>query len=342
MRVKLANRSPLREIRHSGLFDAEWYLAQHPDVEILGMDPIEHYILYGAALGRDPSPRFDTAGYLKAHPELLDQGINPLLHHLRQPAGRTPRNLPTDAGISVTSDTRVEHRRPVAVIIPVYNAPVETSQCIRSVLANTPPAVRIIVIDDSSSDVRVEGVLAGLNGSPNVLVVRNHRNVGYTATVNRGISLAGRADVVLLNSDTRVTPLWLRNLRLAAYSDPRVATATPFSDNAGALSAPLVNKRNPRPQAMSDDEYARACSRAGARTYPRVPTGSGYCMYVRRDCIDEIGVFDAEAFPRGYGEENDFCMRASLSGRHHVIDDTSFIYHTRSASRCRDGWRDPR
>ena len=328
-----AHEREVREIRSSGLFDEKWYLARYPDVEILQMDPVEHYFVYGAALGRDPSPGFDTVEYLETHRELLRGGVNPLLHHLRDvgtPAARQPVGGVEEASAARLAPPLV--RRRVAVVIPVYNAPTETALCIRSVLSHTHPSVRIIVIDDASSDARVGVALAELSGRPNVLVMRNHENLGYTATINRSIVLAGRADVVLLNSDTRVTPQWLRNLRLAAYSDPKVATATPFSDNAGAFSAPRVNERNPRDESMSDDEYARCVNRASERTYPAVPTGSGYCMYVRRAAMDEIGVFDADAFPRGYGEENDFCMRATQAGWIHVIDDATLVYHARSAS----------
>ena len=322
-----ADRSTADDIRASGLFDAEWYLTQYPDVEILGMDPVEHYLLYGAALGRNPSPGFDTTRYLESHPELLDGEVNPLVHHLSR------RNVRAPAGeIRVVRDSDPALRQPVAVVIPVFNAPAETAQCIQSVLTHTPRHVRVIVIDDASPDGSVAAVLAELAVCPNVFVVRNDRNLGYTSTVNRGISLAGRADVVLLNSDTRVTPHWLRNLRLAAYSAPSVATATPFSDNAGAFSAPRANEPNPRPESLSDDDYARAVTRASGRDYPGVPTGSGYCMYVRRACLDDIGAFDADAFPRGYGEENDFCARATKAGWTHVIDDATLIYHVRSAS----------
>ncbi|MGI4746060.1 MAG: glycosyltransferase, partial [Janthinobacterium lividum] len=66
--------------------------------------------------------------------------------------------------------------------------------------------------------------------------------------------------------------------------------------------------------------------------YPEAPTGNGFCMYIRRDCLDVVGLLDAEAFPRGYGEENDFCMRALRMGFRHIVDDRTFIYHKRSAS----------
>jgi glycosyltransferase involved in cell wall biosynthesis len=55
-------------------------------------------------------------------------------------------------------------------------------------------------------------------------------------------------------------------------------------------------------------------------------------MYVRRACLDDIGLFDAAAFPRGYGEENDFCMRACAAGWRNVIDDATYVFHERSQS----------
>jgi hypothetical protein len=55
-------------------------------------------------------------------------------------------------------------------------------------------------------------------------------------------------------------------------------------------------------------------------------------MYIRRDAFDRLGLFDEEAFPRGYGEENDFCMRVVRSGFQNVISPYSYVFHVRSAS----------
>ena len=65
---------------------------------------------------------------------------------------------------------------------------------------------------------------------------------------------------------------------------------------------------------------------------PEVPTGNGFCLYITRDAIDEIGLFDEASFPRGYGEENDFCMRALKAGYKNLIEDSTFVFHHRSAS----------
>src|SRR5262249_10585891 len=72
-----------REIALSGHFDTLWYLNRYYDVLEAGIDPIEHYILYGAHEGRDPSPRFSTSDYLHKHPDVASSGMNPLLHYLR-------------------------------------------------------------------------------------------------------------------------------------------------------------------------------------------------------------------------------------------------------------------
>jgi hypothetical protein len=66
----------------SGLFDADWYRVEYPDVANTRLDPAEHYLLHGAAEGRNPGPQFNTNQYLYDHPDLADSGENPLLHFL--------------------------------------------------------------------------------------------------------------------------------------------------------------------------------------------------------------------------------------------------------------------
>ena len=72
-----------RAIRASGLLDARWYLARYRDVAMLRMEPAEHYLRFGARMGRDPGPGFSTRFHLDLHPELVRSGENPLLHRLR-------------------------------------------------------------------------------------------------------------------------------------------------------------------------------------------------------------------------------------------------------------------
>ena len=97
-------------IEQSGLFDAEWYLQQCPDVATGDIDPIAHYLTQGAALGLSPGPAFSTSRYLAAHVDVAAAGMNPLVHYVRhgQREGRmvfpaadppsTARHLPRHEG----------------------------------------------------------------------------------------------------------------------------------------------------------------------------------------------------------------------------------------------------
>ncbi len=220
---------------------------------------------------------------------------------------------------------------PTAIIIAVHNAYEEVCQCIRSLVDHTNLTEnRLIVIDDASTDARIPKFI---KDQMQVEYIRNEQNIGYTKTCNKGIGLAESFDVVLLNSDTIVTPRWLESLRIAAYSAPAVGTATALSDNAGAFSFPVPNQQNPKPDGISHADFAR-CMRhfCGGALIPSVPTGNGFCLFIRRELISQIGSFDEEAFPRGYGEENDFCMRAMNAGWRNVIAPGAFVFHRRNAS----------
>src|SRR5690606_11375741 len=227
---------------------------------------------------------------------------------------------------------RLADRPGVTVVVAIHDAYEALRRCLASLERNTDARdTEILLIDDASTDPRVAELLDAWGRRAGVRVLRNDENLGYTRTVNRGI-VESSGDVVLLNSDCEVTPRWLQNLVDCAYRDPRIATVTTLSDNAGAFSVPDIGVANDRPVHLSGDETGRLVSRTSGRVAPVTPTGNGFCMYIKRSAIDDIGLFDAEAFPRGYGEEGDLCMRARAAGWVNVVDDATIVYHQRSAS----------
>jgi GT2 family glycosyltransferase/glycosyltransferase involved in cell wall biosynthesis len=220
----------------------------------------------------------------------------------------------------------------VSVIVPIYNALDDVKVCIERLTQYTSKDVDVILINDASTDEAIRHLLEETMKKTSFRVYHNEHNLGFTKTVNRGIELAGSNDVILLNSDARVTPRWIQGFKRALATDHKIATVTAMSDRAGAFSAPNIGNDNDLPRGIKEEEYAVAFRRRAVGYYPTVPTGNGFCMYIRRSCINEIGSLDAEAFPRGYGEENDFCMRARAAGWRNVIDDRTYVFHDRSKS----------
>ncbi|MGA8810268.1 MAG: glycosyltransferase, partial [Thermoanaerobaculia bacterium] len=191
----------------------------------------------------------------------------------------------------------------VDVIIPVYGAAKELRACLESVERETRHRITLVV--DGPQDADVESVIADFA----FRVLRNERRLGFVGSVNRGMRETS-SDVVLLNSDTIVTPRWIEKLIDAAYSSGDVGTVTPLSNHATLCSVPRAFEENLLPAGFDAASFATVVENVSQRSYPRIPTGVGVCLYIRRALLDDIGVFDETEFGLGYGEENDFCMRA--------------------------------
>ncbi len=203
-----------------------------------------------------------------------------------------------------------------------------------SSLLQTAAQAPIIVINDASPDARVGAFLQNLQGSgfDDLTVLRNEKNLGFVATVNRGIS-ACDGDVILLNQDTIVTDGWYEKLQ-AAGEQHQVATVTPMTNNGEIASVPelCVNHQVPQFPALMAKACELACELAGNPLYPQVPTAVGFCMLIKRQCIDTIGLLDAEHYGHGYGEENDYSCRAQAAGFRNILCDNAYVAHVGNQS----------
>lgn len=220
--------------------------------------------------------------------------------------------------------------RKIDIIVPIYNAFEYTQECIKSVLKHTDLSLnRLVLINDKSPDEKILPMLLKYkseNSDKNIEVVDNEENLGFVKTVNKGMLLS-ESDVILLNSDTEVTKNWIEKITACAYSNEYIATVTPLTNNGTIASVPNFGIDNELPKNMSLDEYSQMIENISAHRYPQLTTGNGFCLFIKRSVIDEIGVFDDETFGKGYGEENDFCYRALDYGYSHVLCDDTFIYH---------------
>jgi GT2 family glycosyltransferase/glycosyltransferase involved in cell wall biosynthesis len=223
---------------------------------------------------------------------------------------------------------------PIDVVVPVYNAAGDLARCVDSVLAHSSGDWRLLLIDDASPETAIRTYFSGLQARrlPQVNLLRNDTNHGFTLTANRGLREARPdADVVLLNSDTVVTRDWLGKLARCAASDPRIGTITPFSNNADICSWPRFCANNPWPLAQDPEPLVSALEQVAVPTYPDLPTGVRFCFYIRRALIAAIGAFDP-AFGSGDGEENDYCLRAAAAGYRNVLCEDTFVLHLGGSS----------
>lgn len=222
----------------------------------------------------------------------------------------------------------------IDIIIPVYKGFDETKACLESLLLSEQSnPIEIIVINDCSPDEELVLYLNEKAENGLISLLSNKENLGFVGTVNRGMQIHPGRDVILLNSDTEVCGNWVDRMKACAYSAPRAGSVTPFSNNATICSYPHFCEENELPDDVSVGEFDRVFRQIN-REQPgiEIPTAVGFCMYIKRACLEDVGGFDQEAFGLGYGEENDFCMRAIQRGWHHLLSPNVFVYHSGGVS----------
>ncbi|WP_174299447.1 glycosyltransferase family 2 protein [Caulobacter sp. S45] len=319
-------------------FDAARYRAAS------GLGGRDDLLTYFAVRGRHPEAAlvgFDPAAYLQANPDLRLQGCDPIRHYLQR--GRWENRWSAGPELELEGDgpdpSWIASLQPktaappqVWVIVPVHDARAKTLLCLRSLLsAACELPHRVLVVDDASSDPQLRAELAALAQIARIDLVTSDTNLGFSAAVNLGLKTCAGCDVVLLNSDTEVFDGWLDRLHRVARSHARVGTVTPLSNSATILSYPIQLRDNPAPLELG---WAALDGIFASRSHAplEAPTAVGFCMYITRACLAETGGLDGEAFPHGYGEENDFCLRAAAGGWRHMVAADTFVAHHGAAS----------
>jgi GT2 family glycosyltransferase/glycosyltransferase involved in cell wall biosynthesis len=324
-------------------FSSAWYLSRYRDVSGSKTNPLVHYMVTGWREGRQPSPQFNGAKYLEIYPDVAAVGIDPLEHYLRsgmheqrqQPVDfcSVDSLMPTQRSAAIDRSARPA----VDVIIPVYRGVEETKRCIESVYeARCRTSMRVLVINDCSPEREISDYLAQARERYGFEYLINEYNLGFVGTVNKAMAMSEENDVLLLNSDTEVSGDWLDRIADQAYADDEVATVTPLSNNATICSYPDFSGRRKLQPGIGLVELNDACWAVNAGRSVEVPTGVGFCMYIKRKCLDTLGLFDAEAFGKGYGEENDFCMRAAEHGWRNILALDTFVFHAGEVSFASD------
>jgi GT2 family glycosyltransferase len=192
--------------------------------------------------------------------------------------------------------------RDVDIVIPVYDGYEETISCLQSVLSSVDLSwAQLVLVNDASPNQGITDYLRELDRQhDSVVLMENEENLGFVATANRGMMYSADRDVLLLNSDVEVAGDWLRRLRDAAYHHKSVASVTPFSNNATICSFPNFCRDNPLLFGLSVEQIdAYFAENFHIDDVIRVPTGVGFCMYIGRDVLDQVGYFDLETFGRG-------------------------------------------
>jgi len=166
----------------------------------------------------------------------------------------------------------------------------------------------------------------------NTLLFFNEENKGFVKTINIASTYV-QNHFVILNTDVEVPEGWLQRLMKPVIDNKKIASTTPFTNAGTIFSFPELNVDNKIFADLDVDKVDSVFKLIDADSLSiDVPTGVGFCMGINLDAWKKIGSFDENTFGRGYGEENDWCLRAKSAGYRNVMVSNLFVYHKHGGS----------
>jgi GT2 family glycosyltransferase/glycosyltransferase involved in cell wall biosynthesis len=216
----------------------------------------------------------------------------------------------------------------VSVVVLTYNNIEYTRACLKSLERFTNYSNwELIIVDNASTDGSPEFLSEYVGHRETAKLILNKDNLGFSAGNNAGIKQASGDYVVLLNNDTYVTDGWLFDLIRHFRRDESLGVVGPVTNNIGNEGRIEINYDSMEGMAIASRKYVQEHS----RELVYVDTAAFYCVAIKRDVIDKVGLLD-EAFGRGFFEDDDYCMRARNAGYKVAIADDTFVHHHLSAS----------
>jgi len=217
----------------------------------------------------------------------------------------------------------------IDVLIPVYGAEVEVMRCleaVRETKKHNKAQFDVIVLDDATPDLSFQKRLKNYCFKEGIIYKRNNENLGFIGTINKGFLLHRDRDVIILNSDTVVFSNWVDRLKTCSNNNANVASVTPLSNFGEMMGFPEIKQKNSFLDVRLSSKIDYILKRNNA--FPiELPSGCGFCMYIKRKELEKIGYFDQSTYYLGYGEETDWCLRARREGFIHLGAMNIYVAH---------------
>lgn len=177
----------------------------------------------------------------------------------------------------------------------------------------------IIVIDNASRD----GTYNLLRNYKNIKVIRNSINTGFSKSINQGIMASQGNYILLLNNDTVLGPNWLVNLMSCIKHRADIGMVGPKSNYVSGMQLQPFNYNGSIEGIIA---FMKNFNIPDPKKWFEVFNLSGFCLLIKREVINSVGLLD-ERFKYGGYEDEDYCRRVMNSGYKLYCAGDTFVYH---------------
>jgi glycosyltransferase involved in cell wall biosynthesis len=317
------NKRGYGSLKDSKWFDKDYYLKKYPKIKKSGMNPLLHYLCFGYKEGKLPSIQFDGNYYLNVHKDVKKLGFNPLVHYTLygKNEGRIFKSSFEDYKFAKYSARDINNillalNSEISIILYIHNDFENTEKCINAILENTNISYNLILIDDFSTDDRIQNLLNNLKSLKNLTIINNSKKLGFLKSVNAAIKNS-KGDVVLIKSDVLVTTRWLQKMLVTAYSNEMIGTVVPLLDFNEILSNIIAD--NLTVQKLELNELVFLVEELSGHLRPEINSPEDSCIYIKREAINDMRLSEN-------GSKTNNCLKALNNDWKNVIDDSTYVY----------------
>ena len=238
-------------------------------------------------------------------------------------------------------------KRLVSAVVVNYNAGLLLTRCVKSMLAQA--IGEVVVVDNASHDGSLGILRSALARDRRLQIIRNEENLGFAAGCNIGVRACSGRYLLFLNPDARLEEVALERMLQALVSAQDVGMVGGLLCNPDGSEQPGGRRVLPTPRRA----FVRAFGLASlARLSPRlfsdfllhgeplpdkpvaVEAISGACMMVKRQAMEEVGLWDEGYFL--HCEDVDWCMRFSRNGwKTLFVPQARIVHYKGTCSRTR-------
>ncbi|NLB77122.1 MAG: glycosyltransferase family 2 protein, partial [Crenarchaeota archaeon] len=208
----------------------------------------------------------------------------------------------------------------VSVIIVNYNGQCVLEKCVQSVFDSTYSPIEVIIVDNSPTDRSAEEV----SRKYPIVLIKNNRNLGFSAGNNIGLLAAKGSYVLVLNNDAILRSDAIAKLMFESMKSPMEILQPKIL----LIDEPQIINSTGMLIHFAGFGLLRGCGERDLGQYdcsPYVCAPHGACFLAPRSVLNEIGLFDDNFF--AFCEDTDFGLRASLTGKKIRYIPTAVAYH---------------
>lgn len=228
----------------------------------------------------------------------------------------------------------------ISVVIVNYNSGDYLVQCVQSII-NDDELLEAIVVDNGSRDNSVTLVEQRFTQYPQLQIIKNPTNRGFSGANNQGVSIAKGQYILFLNPDCMVKAGVLKRMRQVLEQNPRAGMAGALMRNEDLTIQPTSIRSIPNPwnslvRVLHLDKFFLTKSWQGLDlAYDAIPTQiqpvpaiTGAFMFVRQQALQEVGLLDEGYFL--YCEDIDWMYRFQLKQWQILFVPDAEVIHARS------------